>query len=88
VTLPAALSAAGLAVGLALLSSLVSLFSARVPRVLRILAMPLFGLAGLTALAAGLLALLSGSVSIAQLPLGLPWLPWRVRLDALSGFFL
>jgi hydrogenase-4 component B len=79
---------AALAVGLALLSAVVSLFSARVPRVLRTLAMPLFGLAGLVALGAGLAALLDGGVSIAQLPLGLPWLPWMVRLDALSGFFL
>jgi formate hydrogenlyase subunit 3/multisubunit Na+/H+ antiporter MnhD subunit len=23
-----------------------------------------------------------------ELPLGLPWLPWQLRLDALSGFFL
>ncbi|MCU0937474.1 MAG: hydrogenase 4 subunit B, partial [Gammaproteobacteria bacterium] len=28
------------------------------------------------------------AAAVAPLPLGLPWLPWRVRLDALSGFFL
>jgi len=87
-TLPDALLPAGLAVGLALLSAVVSLFAARYPRVLRVLAMPLFSLAGLAALVAGLLALLGGSVSLAELPFGLPWLPWQVRLDALSGFFL
>jgi hydrogenase-4 component B len=87
-TLPDALLPAGLAVGLALLSAVVSLFAARYPRVLRVLAMPLFSLAGLAALVAGLSALLGGSVSIAELPFGLPWLPWQVRLDALSGFFL
>ena len=79
---------AGTAIGLALLSALVALFSARAVRLLRTLAMPLFALAGLAALAGGLLALVQGAVTTAQLPLGLPWLPWQVRLDALSGFFL
>ena len=83
-----ALSLAGLAVALALLSAAVSLLSARMPRLLRALATPVFGLAGLAALSAGLLALQSGVVTTAELPLGLPWLPSRVRLDALSGFFL
>jgi hydrogenase-4 component B len=88
VTVPSPLTLAGSAVALALLSALVSLFSARMPRVLRGLAMPLFTLAGLVSLAAGLAALLQDGVATAQLPLGLPWLPWRMRLDALSGFFL
>jgi formate hydrogenlyase subunit 3/multisubunit Na+/H+ antiporter MnhD subunit len=79
---------AGLAVGLALMSALVALFSARVTHLLRTLSLPLFALAGLAALAAGLLTLVQGEVTTAQLPLGLPWLPWQVRLDALSGFFL
>ena len=82
-----ALSWAGLAVGLALASAAISLLSARLPRVLRLVATPMFGMAGLAALTAGLLALLNGSVTTAELPLGLPWLPWRVRFDALSGFF-
>jgi len=84
----AALSLAALAVLLALASSAVSLFSVWAPRVLRMLGMPLFGLAGLVALAAGLGALLQDGVATATLPMGLPWLPSRVRLDALSGFFL
>jgi len=79
---------AGAAIGLALLSSLVSLFSARQPGVLRWLVSPLFALAGLSAVAAGLLALIDKDVATATLPLGLPWLPWQVRLDALAGFFL
>jgi len=82
-----ALSWAGLAVGLALASAAISLLSARLPRVLRLVATPMFGMAGLAALTAGLLALLNGNVTTAELPLGLPWLPWRVRFDALSGFF-
>ncbi len=79
---------AALAVALALASAVSSLLVVRWRRVLRLLALPLFGLAGLAALAAGLTALLTGEVGTATLPLGLPWLPWHVRLDALAGFFL
>lgn len=83
-----ALALAGTAVGIAILSAVVSVFTTWMPRLLRLLVMPLFGLAGLTALGAGLLTLLQGGVATAELPLGLPWLPWHVRLDALSGFFM
>ena len=79
---------AAVAVALALTSSAVSLGAGRIPGILRMLAMPLLGLAGLAALAAGLVALTEGGVIATTLPLGLPWLPWRVRLDALAGFFL
>jgi hydrogenase-4 component B len=48
----------------------------------------LIGLSGLLALLAGIGALLDTSLATAELPFGLPWLHWRVRLDALSGFFL
>lgn len=87
-TMDVALSLAALAVLLALASAAVSVFAAWAPSVLRTLVMPFFGLAGLVALVSGLSALFQGGVSTATLPLGLPWLPWRVRLDALSGFFL
>ncbi len=50
--------------------------------------MPLFALAGLIAAAAGLMALRGTGADTAVLPLGLPWLPWQLRLDALAGFFL
>jgi hydrogenase-4 component B len=88
VTPHTALLLAALAVLLALVSSAVSVAAIRVPRVLRLGVMPLFGLAGLVALAAGLIALFQDDVATATLPMGLPWLPSRVRLDALSGFFL
>ena len=52
------------------------------------MATPLLGLAGLAALAAGVIALLLGTAVSVTLPLGLPWMPWHIRLDALSGFFL
>jgi formate hydrogenlyase subunit 3/multisubunit Na+/H+ antiporter MnhD subunit len=77
-----------LALGLALLSGVLSMFTSAAPRLLRLLVMPVFGLAGLAALIAGLMTLQSGDLSVMELPLGLPWLPWRLRLDALSGFFL
>ncbi|MGR8935247.1 MAG: hydrogenase 4 subunit B [Gammaproteobacteria bacterium] len=48
----------------------------------------LLGLSGAAALLAGLLQLTGGSPAAATLPLGLPWLSWHVRIDALSGFFL
>jgi len=83
-----ALSLAAAAVGLALASAATSLSAGRFPRVVRVLVLPLFGLAGAAALAAGLVALLKGGVVTATLPFGLPWLPWQVRLDALSAFFL
>ena len=84
-TMAISLQLAAGAVALALLSGLVSLFPARR---WRLLAMPLFALAGLVGLVAGVGALYHGGVATAELPLGLPWLPWQVRLDALSGFFL
>ena len=84
----AALWCAGLAVALSLASSSVSMFTVRAPRLMRLLAMPLVSAAGVAAVVAGLSALWLGTAITSQLPLGLPWLPWRIRLDALSGFFL
>ena len=60
----------------------------RRPALLRQLSLPLFTLAGLAALVGGLWGLVTRATVTLQLPLGLPWLPWRLHLDALSGFFL
>lgn len=76
------------AVVLALCSALMALFTARFPRLLRTVSVPLFALAGLAALLGGVSVLAQGSVTSVELPLGLPWLPWHVRLDSLAGFFL
>jgi len=57
------------------------------PRLVRLYFL-LLGLAGILAVLGGLAALTASSPATAELPLGLPWLPWQVRLDALSGFFL
>ena len=51
-------------------------------------AFTVLGAAGLLAAAAGGWALLANLVATDQLPLGLPWLHWHLRLDPLSGFFL
>ncbi len=51
------------------------------------LAYPLCLAAALIAMAADLTALLTGTVGSAHLPLGLPSIGLRVRLDTLSGFF-
>lgn len=55
---------------------------------LRRLYFVVLGLAGVLAVSAGLGALIAAAPATTELPFGLPWLPWRVRLDALSGFFL
>ena len=47
----------------------------------------LLGLSGVFAAIAGLAVLLSKEVITDQIALGLPWLPWHIRFDGLSGFF-
>jgi len=69
-------------------SALVSLLADRLKWVLPRLAFPLLGLAGLASMVSGLGAIFSDSVFSVQLPLGLPWLHWHLRLDPLAGFFL
>lgn len=86
--MPGSLSLALAAVGLALASSALSCFTGWVPQLMRRVTMPLFALAGLMAATAGGMALLRIESVTAVLPLGLPWLPWQIRLDALAGFFL
>ncbi len=47
----------------------------------------LLGIAGVFAILAGITVILRQTVITDQLSLGLPWLPWHVRFDSLSGFF-
>ncbi len=47
----------------------------------------LLGISGCCAVLAGSTALASGTAITDILPLGLPWLHWHLRIDALSGFF-
>ena len=47
----------------------------------------LLAVSGVCAVVAGGWALVDGVQLNQELPLGLPWLQWHMRLDALSGFF-
>lgn len=79
---------AGLGVGLSLLSAMLSLTTRQHPAVMRLLVIPVMGCAGLLGLLAGISTLTGDLNQTMTLPLGLPWLPWQLRLDALSGLFL
>ncbi|MBI2380388.1 MAG: hydrogenase 4 subunit B [Gammaproteobacteria bacterium] len=76
------------AIGLALLSSLLALLLHGRPGSQRLLAFLALGLSAAASLVAGIAALSTGQAEATTLPLGLPWLAWHLRLDALSGFFL
>ena len=69
-------------------SGLVSLLAGHKDWVLPRLAFPLLGLAGICSLTAGLAAMFIDTAFSTQLPLGLPWLHWHLRIDSLAGFFL
>jgi len=64
-----------------------SLEERRFPVFLKQAVFVLLGLSGVFAVLAGLAVLLSKGVITDQISLGLPWLPWHVRFDGLSGFF-
>jgi len=64
-----------------------SLDEHRFPVLLRQAVFVLLGLSGIFAVLAGLGVLVAKEVIKDQLNLGLPWLPWHVRFDSLSGFF-
>lgn len=83
-----ALNLALAAVLAALASAGVSLLAHRRIAVLKLFSFPLLTLSGLCAAIAGGMILAAGDVQSAQLPFGLPWLPWQARLDVLSGLFL
>ncbi len=59
----------------------------RFPVLLRRAVFFLLGLSGVFAVLAGLCVLIGKEVITDQISLGLPWLPWHVRFDCLSGFF-
>ena len=83
-----ALSIAYLAVIAALASAVTALGAYRLRNALtRALPFVLLGVSGAAAVTAGGWALLDALKHTQLLPLGLPWLHWHLRLDALSGFF-
>ncbi len=70
-----------------LASALISFGTDRAPWLFRFVVLGLLAVSGLTATAAGVWVLLTNQNLAIELALGLPWLPWHLRLDALSGFF-
>lgn len=60
----------------------------RFGRTFRVVHNTLLLLSGLLAVGAGCNTLISGTGHETVLPLGLPWLQWHLRVDALSAFFL
>jgi formate hydrogenlyase subunit 3/multisubunit Na+/H+ antiporter MnhD subunit len=82
-----ALSIAYFAILSALASGLVALAADFHRPWTRTLMFALLGASGAAALIAGGWALLDGLRLTHELMLGIPWLHWHVRLDALSGFF-
>ena len=83
-----ALSFALFAAVLSLLSALIALPAEHYPTLMRRGTFALLGAAGVCAITSGVIALSGGQAAHATLPLGLPWLTWHLRVDALSGFFL
>ncbi|WP_333688624.1 hydrogenase 4 subunit B [Methylococcus capsulatus] len=60
----------------------------RLPHAWRRMVFALLTASGVSSLGAGLLQLHADAAVSGQLPFGLPWLHWHVRLDTLSAFFL
>lgn len=75
------------AVTLCLLSGTLPLLAHGHARRQRLLAFTLLGMAGAVSVLAGVAGLRAGQAETLSLPLGLPWLAWHLRLDALSAFF-
>ncbi len=82
------LSAASSAVTLLLCVPVLAMALHRRQRALIAVSFSLCAAASLLAVAAGGAAVARGSVAAAVLPLGLPELPFTLRLDPLAGFFL
>jgi formate hydrogenlyase subunit 3/multisubunit Na+/H+ antiporter MnhD subunit len=81
------LTLAYLALISALASGIIALGADRYPNLLRYGSSILLGLCGLLAVITGLWAMIDEAPTTDLLALGLPWLKWHLRLDALSGFF-
>jgi hydrogenase-4 component B len=82
------LDLAGFSVLLLLFTAALSPFLSRWERFLIPLAFSLATLASFAAVLAGFLTLLNGTNAAATIALGLPGLPFNLRLDPLAGFFL
>ncbi len=59
----------------------------RFPHFIRQAVFVTLGLSGVFAVLAGLSVLIGSTVLLDQVHFGLPWMPWHIRFDGLSGFF-
>jgi formate hydrogenlyase subunit 3/multisubunit Na+/H+ antiporter MnhD subunit len=82
------LDVAGFSILLLLATAALCPLLSRLERLLVPLAFSLATLASLAAVAAGTLTVQQGVNAAATIPLGLPGLPFNLRLDPLAGFFL
>ncbi len=64
-----------------------SLEEQRFPVLIKLSVFAALGASGVFSILAGLSVMISHQVIIDQINLGLPWLPWHVHFDSLSGFF-
>ncbi len=72
----------------ALLSGVLAMAADRFPVVFRVGSFGILAASGAAAVAGGGWALLTDTRVIDQLPAGLPWMQWHMRIDPLSGFFM
>ena len=74
-------------VGLTLLAGILPLILSRKAGQRRIFHFSLLLTSGFSSILLGASAMLINHVEVLELPAGLPWLHWHLRLDALSAFF-
>ncbi|VAW95892.1 Hydrogenase-4 component B [hydrothermal vent metagenome] len=77
-----------LSILLPIASAVISLLSDRYSSLMSWIIFPLLGLSGIFAIYEGMSVLITTIPQVYELPLGLPWLPWQIKLDPLSGLFL
>ena len=73
---------------LPLLSAVVTLFADKNPVLMDKISLPLLGIGAALGVLLGVQAMLASAPLSLIYPLGLPWLHWHWRLDALAGFFI
>jgi len=77
-----------IAIGASLASSAIAMMGGQRLSVSTRVCFPLLGLSALGCMVVGGMLLSGAPVYSTELPIGLPWLAWHIRIDPLSGFFL
>lgn len=75
------------AFGASLLSALASLLGGQRLWVANLVSFPLLGISAVASIMIGILSLTGAAEFATELPIGLPWLSWHLRIDPLGGFF-